>query len=538
MTDRGSATTLRPFYWRATRLFADTPLVSPDRRLDYGAFDDRVSALAAALDGLGVGRGGRVGTLAGNSLRHLETFFAVPLLGGRINPVNANLGGDGIAHVVRDAGNEVLFVDPGEPFRVVETRFEELESVELVVVLDDATPSTSLPEGRVVDYESLLAGAGDHPGWPDLPGDQPASICYTSGSTGEPKGAEYTQSMLHTYTLMSMTPAGSHVAQDDVVMPVVPMFHVNSWGLPYAATAAGAKQVYPGPDPTPARLAELVEAEGVTVTNGVPTVWIDFLEHVREHEVDLSSLERIVTGGFAVPEHLIEAYDDLGIDLEHTWGMTETMSLAAASRPKSPEQDWSVESALSVRAKQGLLAPGYEMQVLDEDDERVPWDGETPGELLIRGPTVIDEYHECPAATAREFEGEWLRTGDVVTVDEGGYVEIVDRKKDLINSGGEWISTIALENALMGHDEVVAAAVVPVDDERWGERPVAFVQARNGDVAPGALRDFLRDDHPRWWLPDDVVLVDEVPENTTGKFDKAGLREWASACERPWRPSD
>ena len=408
MTDRGPGTTLRPFYWRATRLFADTPLVSPDRRLDYGAFDERVRSLAAALSALGVGRGGRVGTLAGNTVRHLETFFAVPLLGGRINPVNANLSGDGVVDVVRDAGNEVLFVAPGEPFRTVDAHFSNLDPVELVVVMDDAVPTTALPDGRVVDYESLLAGAGDPPAWPDLPGDQPASICYTSGSTGEPKGAEYTQSMLHTYTLMSMTPAGSHVAQDDVVMPVVPMFHVNSWGLPYAATAAGAKQVYPGPDPTPARLAELVETEGVTVTNGVPTVWIDFLEHVREHDVDLSSLDRIVTGGFAVPDHLIEAYDDLGVALEHTWGMTETMSLAAASRPKSREQDWSVESALSRRAKQGLLAPGYEMQVVDEDDEPVPWDGETPGELLIRGPTVIDEYHECPAATRNASLGRPL----------------------------------------------------------------------------------------------------------------------------------
>jgi fatty-acyl-CoA synthase len=312
---------------------------------------------------------------------------------------------------------------------------------------------------------------------------------------------------------------------------------VNSWGLPYAATAAGAKQVYPGTDPSPARLARLIEAEGVTVTNGVPTVWIDFLEHVREHDVDLSSLERIVTGGFAVPDHLIEAYDGLGVDLEHTWGMTETMSLAAASRPKRRDEDWSVEASLDRRAKQGLLAPGYEMRVLDEDGDPVPWDGETPGELLIRGPTVVDEYHDCPAATENTFEGDWLRTGDVVTVDPDGYVEIVDRKKDLINSGGEWISTIALENELMSHGDVTAAAVVPVDDERWNERPVAFVE-RRGDVSAAALRDHLRDGHPRWWLPDDVVFVDSVPENTTGKFDKAGLRERAADCDRPWRPSD
>ena len=556
MSDAGL--TLRRLYWRATRLFPEKEIRSYDgasrTAYTYGTYADRVEALAAGLSRLGVTRGDRVGTIAWNHHRHFEAFFAVPMMGAQLHTINANLPAEKVRYVVNDAADDVLLVEPGDALDTVEALWPELESVEAVVVLADEVPETDVEP--VYAYDHLLDAATDGGAaadrgapadaraagkgfeWPELPEDHAAAMCYTSGSTGRPKGAEYTQKMLYAQSLMLMGSAGANVAESDVVMPVVPMFHVNSWMLPYAAAVAGATQVYPGSKPTTERLARVIEDESVTVTHGVPTVWIDLADYVDDHDVDLSSLERIVTGGSALPKDLMRRFDEHGVTVEHTWGMTETMSLACASRPKSTMDDWDAADVVEQRTKQGLMSPGYEFKVVDDDGDEVAWDGESTGELWIRGPTVVDEYYDRPDATAEDFEDGWLKTGDVVTVDEHGYVHIVDRKKNLIKSGGEWISSIELEHALMAHEGVVEAAVFAVSHDRWQERPFACVKRKpSSDVTAEELRDHLADDHPRWWLPDDIEFVECVPKNATGKFDKLRLAGEYDGADLRWTPT-
>ncbi len=555
--------TVRPFLWRAANLFPETEVVARTRdgvhRYTYADVEDRVRSLAAGLADIGVGEGDRVGTFGWNHHRHFEAYYAAPLMGAQLHTINVQLSDDHVEFIVNDAGDDVLLVDPGDPFETVERLWDRFDGVEAAVVMgdEDAVPDdTDLP---VHSFEALIeAGAADFE-WPALSGDQPAGMCYTSGTTGKPKGVEYTHEMIYAHSLMVMTPAGLDIDEDDVVLPVVPMFHVNSWEFPYAATMAGATQVYPGPSPDAADLVELIEAEGVTLTAGVPTVWIDVLDYLDDNEGDISSLERIVVGGSAAPEGVMRRYEDeYGVTIDHAWGMTETMSIGSVSRPKAGMADWDREARFAKRAKQGLLSPGLEMKIVDteaqsassnrtqsddDDGEEQPWDGESVGELYVRGPTVVTEYYNRPEANEEEFEdvpaskasgeseelrssGRWLKTGDIASVDEDGYIEVVDRAKDVVKSGGEWISTIELENALMAHEDVVEAAVVAVPHERWRERPLACVVVRDGaDLSAEELLDFLDGEFPDWWLPDDVAFVDEVPRTATGKFDKKVLRD-------------
>ncbi|GAA0655759.1 long-chain fatty acid--CoA ligase [Salarchaeum japonicum] len=548
--------TLRPFFWRATRLFPEKRIVSRthDGRFEYtyGEFGDRVRGLAGALTELGVEQGDRVGTLGWNHHRHFEAYYAAPLLGAQLHTVNLLLHDDHLEHIVTDAADDVLLVDP-DAFEAVERLHDSFESVRHIVVMDDEVPETDL--ANVHAYESLVADADPVESWPDVPEDQPAGMCYTSGTTGKPKGVEYTQKMIYSHAMMTMTPAALDIAEDDVVMPVVPMFHVNSWEFPYAVTMAGARQVYPGPSPDPADLVSLIEDEGVTLTAGVPTVWINVLDYLDDHGGDLSSLERIVVGGSAAPKGVMERYEEeYDVAIEHAWGMTETMSIGSVSRPKST-MDVSQSEEYDLRATQGLLSPGLEMKVVNDDGEEVPWDGQTPGELLVRGPTVVDEYYNRPEANEEDFQDvpgsaatgstedgsseRWLKTGDIVVVDEDGYLEIVDRAKDVIKSGGEWISSIELENQLMSHEDVVEAAVISVPHETWQERPLACVVRRNGsDIGVEELRAFLDSEFPSWWLPDDVVFVDEVPKTATGKFDKKVLRDRFDDPDLPYTPGE
>jgi fatty-acyl-CoA synthase len=330
--------------------------------------------------------------------------------------------------------------------------------------------------------------------------------------------------MLWSHTMAIMTPMGLDIADHDVVMPVVPMFHINAWGLPYAATAAGAKHVYPGPSPDPADLVGLIEREGVTVTAGVPTVWLGVLDYLQDHEADLSTLDRIVIGGAAPPERLIRAFDDRGVEVVHGWGMTETAPVGAVSHLKPELRDADYETQLTKRTKQGLVLPGLEFDVVDDAGESVPHDGESMGELRIRGPWVAEAYLDADPEDV--FADGWLRTGDVVTVDADGYVELVDRAADVIKSGGEWISSQALENAIMGHEAVTEAAVVGVPHERWGERPVAYVvaDAADHDALIDTVSDRLRESYPDWWVPDSFEFVESIPKTATGKFAKTDLR--------------
>jgi fatty-acyl-CoA synthase len=315
---------------------------------------------------------------------------------------------------------------------------------------------------------------------------------------------------------------------DDVVMPVVPMFHVNAWGMPFTATAAGAKQVFPGPSPNPEDIAHLIENEGVTITAGVPTVWLGLMDYCEENEVDLSALNTVIVGGSAAPESMIRWFDEQDVELLHAWGMSEMSPLGTVSHLKSDLESADYETQINHRKKQGLVVPGLEFRVINDDGEEIAWDGEEFGELHVRGPSVTTEYFQRPDANEEDFEDGWLLTGDIVSVDASGYIKIVDRAKDVIKSGGEWISSVELENAIMAHDDVSEATVIGVPHEKWQERPVGFVVPAAGadeDDMGEQLMTMLAEEYPKWWLPDDIVFIDEVPKTATGKFSKKDLRD-------------
>ncbi|UTF53948.1 long-chain fatty acid--CoA ligase [Natronosalvus rutilus] len=522
--------TLRPFLWRAETLYGDTEIVSRNhdglQRYTYSEYADRVSQLAYALEGAGIEPGDRVGTFCWNHARHFETYFAVPSMGAQLHTINPLLPDEHIRYIVDNADDEIIFVDPslaGKLASAASGADGEFDDVDFVVVGSEPTDHL-----EATPYESFIDGYGTDYDWPDVDEDQRAGMCYTSGTTGKPKGVEYTQGMLWSHTMATLTPQGIPMADDDVVMPVVPMFHVNAWGMPFSATAGGSKHVYPGPSPEPGDLATLIEEEGVTITAGVPTVWLGLMEYCQENDVDLSSLETVVVGGAAAPKSMIEWFDDRDVEVLHAWGMTEMAPIGTVAHLKADLRGADYETQLDKRSKQGLIVPGLEFRVIDESGEEIPHDGEAFGELWVRGPWVTTEYFERPEANEADFEDGWLKTGDVVTVDPDGYLQIVDRAKDVIKSGGEWISSVELENAIMAHDDVAEAAVVGVPHERWQERPVAFVVPSEGadrDRLIKEVTDDLAADYPKWWLPDDVEFIEEVPKTATGKFSKKDIRE-------------
>ncbi|ELZ82197.1 medium-chain-fatty-acid-CoA ligase [Haloferax larsenii JCM 13917] len=524
--------TLRPFMWRAGKLFPDREIVSRTaeglERYTYSEYEDRVAQLAGALADAGIDRGDRVATFCWNHNRHFETYFGVPSMGAQLHTINPLLPDHHIQYIVENAEDQLIFVDPSLAPKLAGAVDEDaFDSVDQFVVMASEVPETDLEP--VTDYESFIADHSTDYDWPDLPEDQPAGMCYTSGTTGKPKGVEYSQQMLWAHTMATLPKSALDIGASDVIMPVVPMFHVNAWGLPFSTTAAGAKHVYPGPSPTPEDLAKLIEEEGVTMTAGVPTVWLGLLEYLDENDADMSSLERIIIGGSAAPKSVIRRFDEeYDVDVLHAWGMTEMSPVGTVAHLKPGMEDLPAEEQYDKRAKQGLLAPGLEMRVVDDDGNEVPWNGEDFGELWVRGPWVTTEYFERPDANEADFEGNWLKTGDVVTVDEEGYVKIVDRAKDVIKSGGEWISSVELENTIMAHDDVAEATVVGVPHERWQERPVAFVVPTAGvteDEVKQGVVELVREEFPKWWTPDEVVFIDEVPKTATGKFDKKVLRD-------------
>jgi fatty-acyl-CoA synthase len=531
--------TLRPFLWRAENLFGDREIVSRTHegitRYDYAEYGDRVAQLAGALDAAGVEAGDRVATFCWNHHRHFETYFGIPSIGAQLHTINPLLPDHHIQHIVSDAEDVVVFVDPSLAEKLAaavaaEGGEDAFESVEQFVLMgeESALPEES-PLAPLTDYESFIGDQPTEYDWPDVPEESPAGMCYTSGTTGAPKGVEYTQQMLWAHTMATLPQAGLDIGADDVLMPVVPMFHVNAWGMPFSTTAAGAKHVYPGPAPDPADLAHLIEEEGVTLTAGVPTVWLGLLEYLEENDADISSLERIVIGGSAAPQSVIRRFDEeYDVDVLHAWGMTEMSPIGTVSHLKPGMEDLPAEEQYDKRAKQGLFVPGLEFKVIGEDGSEIAWDGEEFGELWVRGPWVTTEYFQRPDANEEDFEDGWLKTGDVVTVDPEGYIKIVDRAKDVIKSGGEWISSVELENALMAHDDVSEATVVGVPHERWQERPVAFVVPKQGvdeDTLTDELLAMVKEEFPKWWAPDDVLFIEEIPKTATGKFSKKDLRE-------------
>ncbi|HEX8518728.1 MAG TPA: long-chain fatty acid--CoA ligase [Pseudonocardia sp.] len=484
----------------------------------------RVRRLAAALDALGVPGDARVGTFCWNTARHLELYLAVPCTGRVLHTLNIRLFPDQLVYVANHAEDDVVFVDRSllpvfAPLR------ERLTTVRHVVVIDDGA-AHPLPEGAH-DYEELLAAATPFDGRFAVDDEhRAAAMCYSSGTTGNPKGVVYSHRSTLLHSLITLTVDGLGLAERDVLMPVVPMFHANAWGLPYGALLAGSDVVFPGPNMTPQAIVELLARHRVTITAGVPTIWMGMAPLLREH--DLSALRTVVCGGSAVPRALSEAYRAaLGVPILHAWGMTETSPVATVSGERSQYAGADEDVRADARARQGWPTPLVELRVVDPDTgEPQPWDDEASGEIQAAGPWIAAEYYRGEGGGAQFTADGWLRTGDVAAIDRSGSVRLVDRTKDLVKSGGEWISSVELENAIMAHPGVAEAAVIGIAHERWSERPLACVVVKPGaTVTAEELRDHLAPLVPRWWLPDAVEFIDEVPKTSVGKFSKKTLRE-------------
>ncbi|MCA1030863.1 long-chain fatty acid--CoA ligase [Bacillus timonensis] len=493
---------------------------------NYKEIGERTRRLSNALEKLGVKQGERVGTLAWNHHRHLETYFAVPGLGAVLHTINIRLAPNHISYIVNHAEDKVLFIDE-DLLPLVESIKDQLPTVEAFVVMTDKEELPSSNLEPLYHYEKLLEdGDPSFEFVKELDENAPAGMCYTSATTGNPKGVVYSHRAIVLHSMALGLADSAALSENDVAMPVVPMFHANAWGIPFAAVWFGTTQVMPGPYFTPKIIADLMASEKVTIAAGVPTIWLGLLKELEEGSYDMSSVTRILCGGSAAPKGMIRAFESTyKIPFVHAYGMTETSPLVVLSRLKSYQQEGTEEERLDIRAKQGSLVPGVEMKVIGKDGE-VAWDGQEMGELLLRGPWIADEYYK-DERTASTFKDGWLYTGDVVTVDEEGIIKIVDRTKDLIKSGGEWISSVDLENALMAHPDIFEAAVVALPHEQWQERPLACVVLKESaeNVTKDDILEFLRPQFAKWWLPDDVVFLKEIPKTSVGKFLKRALRD-------------
>lgn len=509
---------------RTGRYFHDREIVSrePDgslSRTTYGSVYDRSRRLAAALGTLGIERGDRVATLGWNHARHLEAYFGVPVSGAVLHTINPRLRADDIAFVMDAAQDRALLIDESL-LPIVDALPAEVRPEHVIVwASDPAAP----PAGSFADHEQLIGASEPLDAYADLAEDDAASMCFTSATTGRPKGVAYSHRALVLHSIVSAMPDEFDISGHDVVMPAVPMFHVNAWGLPYTAALVGARLVLPGPQLDARSLLDLITGEGVTFTAGVPTVWLRVLETIAADPAafDLSRLHTVLVGGAAASPALIEAFDELGVAVLHAWGMTETTPIGSVSR-LDPTFAGDRADAVRLRATQGIAAPLVDMRAVGPDGP-VPWDGATMGELEVRGPWIAGAYLGG-AGHDRFTEDGWLRTGDIAVIDPAGYLKITDRMHDLIKSGGEWISSLDLENALMEHTAVREAAVIAVPDAVWGERPLAVV-VRTTDVEPEELLDLLRTRFVKWQVPDGVVFIDEIPTTATGKVNKRELRE-------------
>ncbi|TKG72867.1 long-chain-fatty-acid--CoA ligase [Prauserella endophytica] len=513
---------------RSRELFPDKEIAQygdggPRRRYRYRDYYDRVARLAGALRELGVRPGDRVATLAWNHDRHLELYLAVPLAGAVLHTVNLRLEPGEIAYILDHADDRVVVADTALLPALEQARAARPGM--FVVGTDGSAPG-------VLDYEDLIETGSPLSGPPDVGENDLAALCYTSGTTGPPKGVGYSHRSLYLHTFAACLADGHAISERDTVLHVVPMFHANAWGIPFAALMTGANQVLPGPRPAPADIARIIESERVTYTGMVPTVAVDLARYALARGTDLSSLRALVLGGSPPSDDLVRTFtEDLGVPVFQGWGMTEISPMGTFARPL-PSADHDPAARRRFVRTQGRLLPGLRWRLVDDEGRDQPHDGKTPGELLVRGPWVAGSYFrdEHPES----FTDGWLRTGDVATIDPDGYLEIVDRAKDLIKSGGEWISSVALEQALLHDPAVAEAAVIAVPHERWQERPLAFVVLHppaedTEDTEPADLLAGLRERVPRWWLPEQVLVVDALPRTSVGKLDKRALRDRARA---------
>lgn len=495
-------------------------LPSGSTRTSYGEMADRVLRLVTVLRDLGVQPGDRVATFANNSSRHVELYYAVPLIGAVLHMVNIRLHDDQIEHVVADAGDTVLFVDDDLIARLAPLT-DRLSSVRDWVRIGKGD-STGI--AGILDGEGLLADAQPTAlvDLPELAEDDACGMCHTSGTTGMPKAVVYSHRSTYLHAMAACMVDALGLSESERVLPVVPLFHACGWGLPYAAPLTGAELVFAGSDTSPANLARVIESEQVTWAAGVPTIWTAMLPLAQSGAVDLSSLRTLGIGGSATPLALLQAYDELGIEIVQIWGMTETSPVAAASRPRRRHARLSADERRLVRARTGTVFAGLEARIVGEDGQELPWDGEAVGELECRGPWVCTDYW---GGAPEKFHDGWLRTGDMAAMESDGYFRIVDRSKDLVKSGGEWISSVELEGTVLAHPAVREAAVVGLPSQRWDERPVVVAALVEGaSLTLPELHDFLAGRVAKWWLPDDLIVLDEVPKTSVGKYDKKAVR--------------
>ena len=506
---------------------------APPRRRSYAAVGERAARLANALRSIGVDADQRVGTFMWNNAEHLEAYIAIPSMGAVLHTLNIRLSADQVGYIATHAGDYAVIVDAS----LVPLFAKVLPHAPTIrhVIVSGADPadqglldSLAGPERSVHSYEELVGAASPTFDWPALDERTAAAMCYTSGTTGLPKGVVYSHRSAYLHSMGACLGNAFALSERDRIMPVVPQFHANAWGLPYASLMSGADLIMPDRFMVPAAIVNLIETEKVTIGAGVPTIWQGVLAHVRAVGGDLSTLRTLVCGGSALPESVMRAYqDELGVTMTHAWGMTETSPLGSIAHEPAGVTG---EAVWDYRVTQGRLFCTLEGRLTGDNDEVLPSDGKAVGELEVRGPWVTAGYYLDNAP--EKFHDGWLRTGDVGTLDEGGFVRLTDRAKDVIKSGGEWISSMELENLLMAHPSVAEAAVIGVPDERWGERPLAAVVPLAGaTVTADELRGFLGERVPRWQLPERWCFIDEVPKTSVGKFKKTTLREQYAAGE-------
>jgi len=520
--------TILSLFRHGAAVYGDSEIVTfqgggeENRRVSYRDLADRVTKLSSALHRLGVGTGDRVASFAWNNQEHMESYLAVPSMGAVLHTLNIRLFPEQLAYVMQHAGDKVVIVD-SSLLPILAKAADGLAGVTHVIVVGDGD-ATELGVD-VLRYDELLAAEEPEFAWPDLAENAPASMCYTSGTTGNPKGVVYSHrsTWLHSLSVTSGACMGLH--EHDRILPIVPMFHANAWGLPYAGWMVGADFILTDRHLQAAPLTDFMQKEKPTVAGAVPTIWNDLLHFTEGKDVDFSSLRLVICGGSAVPASLMRVFDErFAVPIVQAWGMTETSPLAAVARvPKGVPDD----EAMAWRTKAGRVCAGVELRIVSDAGEVLPWDGESVGEIQVRGPWVTGSYYQSEEEDggAGKFDGDWLRTGDVGSVDSKGFIQITDRAKDVIKSGGEWISSVEVENALMAHENVLEAVVVAIPDERWGERPLACIVPKSAAaVSAEDLQGFLSGKVAKWWVPDKWSFVHQVPKTSVGKFDKKVLR--------------
>ena len=497
-------------------------------RTTYAEIEPRARRLASALRQLGTGLGARVATLAWNGHRHVELYYAVSGMGAICHTINPRLHADDISYIAGHAADKVLFVDLSFA-PVIEAIADRVKDcVRDVVMLCEAAamPEVKLAPGMHLHcYDTLMDAANEDYVWPDFDENTASALCYTSGTTGRPKGVLYSHRSTYLHAYAAALPDVLCARAVDRILPVVPMFHVNAWGIPYACAMTGAGLVLPGRHLDGPSLAGLLNDEQVTLTCGVPTIWMGLLQHLRASGQTLTSVKRIMTGGSATPPLLIEAFrDEQNVRVEHGWGMTELSPVGTYNSPKEAQMGLQGAEAVRHMLKQGRILAGIDMKIVDGDGKELPWDGVAFGDLMVKGPWIASAYFGDEPGSALDADG-WFATGDVATIDPDGFMEITDRSKDVIKSGGEWISSIALENIAVSHPDVLEAAVIASRHPKWDERPLLLVVAKPGrTIDPASVLKVYEGQIAKWWLPDEVLVVEELPHTATGKLQKTTLR--------------